>query len=115
MNNKDKVYKNTKVLARLYGEKISDIEKEIGLSTGYLSRKAKSLSIDSVYALAKHFDIPIGEFVETDYSEIFGKKLAAMDFCESVKEAQKTLSGSEILWYVNQIIEDHPEASPEEE
>lgn len=81
-----RIYENIKVLAKINNQKMSDVEKQICVSPGYLSRE-RGLKIDRVYALSKIFGVTINDLIEKDYKKEYKEKLALMEFkCPSCGE-----------------------------
>lgn len=86
---------NINYLTKLNDIKIGSLESYIGLSTGYISRTAKDgaarkLSIESVWKIAKFFDIDIGNLVETDLQEVKGNTFLLMKFINKVIRLTKS-------------------------
>ncbi len=80
--------------------RVGELERLIGVSTGYISRtarenSAKKLSIDIVWKLAKLFGIDIRTFVETNLSVPKSNSGMVIDFTD--KLCRQTISG-EITW-----------------
>lgn len=64
---------NIAFLAKKSGLRFGDLEKMLGISTGYISRTAKEnsakrLSIDVVWKIARLFEVDVRELIETDLS-----------------------------------------------
>jgi transcriptional regulator with XRE-family HTH domain len=92
----ERIYRNTKALANARNEQISDVEKMIGISTGYLSR-SRGLRIDKAIKIAFHFGITLDELISGRYWEEHEEQLAEMDLREAIKRAREFLSNEEIL------------------
>jgi transcriptional regulator with XRE-family HTH domain len=105
MDDREMIYENVKALAKINNQKLGDIETEIGVTKGYLSRKSKGLTIHNVHKLAKHFDITIDDLVSKDYWYEYRSRFAIDELDEAVKRAKKCLTGSVILAEVNKILE----------
>lgn len=65
--------RNISYLAKKNGIGIGDLEKILGISTGYISRTAKAtsgkrMSIDNVWRIARLFDVDLRLLIETDLS-----------------------------------------------
>ena len=104
MNLMETIYKNVKALAKLNHENLSDVEKAIGVSVGYLSR-SKGLKIEKVQALASHFGKGIDDLIVMDYWSVYRGEFAASDLRDAVKKAKKEIRGSKILEIVNEELE----------
>jgi len=62
-----RLHDNLRYSAMAKGIKISDLEKEMDVSPGYISRE-KALSLRSVYRASKFLDIPMETLIEEDLS-----------------------------------------------
>lgn len=69
----DLLHKNVKWLCKCRGMQMRDVEKEIGVSTGYLSR-SKNLGIDKVMKIAEIFGLTIDELMKKDFSYLDEQK-----------------------------------------
>lgn len=83
-----------------YNLRVGELERLIGVSTGYLSRtardnSAKKLSIDVVWKLARLFGIDIRTFVETNLSVPKSNSDMVIDFLD--KLCRQTING-DITW-----------------
>ena len=106
MESKEKIYRNVKTLAKIKNEKLSDVEEQVGLSQGYLSRcSGRGINIDNVYKLAKHFGITIEELITANYESVLKKESLKVELCEAVNNAKSVMNGMEILEIVNKELE----------
>ena len=104
MDTMEMIYKNVKALAKLNHENLSDVERAIGVSVGYLSR-CKSLKIEKIQALASHFGKGIDDLIVMDYWSVYREEFAASDLRDAVKRTKKVIRGSKILEIVNEELE----------
>lgn len=72
-----KICRNVKYLCLIYGEKLGDVEKAIGVSPGYISRThkdASDFSICKAKRLADYFTIPVSFLYEIDYCKMYHER-----------------------------------------
>lgn len=100
----DRIYKNVKALARINKKELGKIEKEAGLSVGYLSRRKKGLDIEKVANLADQFGLTIDELVNVDYAEKLKKDISKIMLKGAVEASMKALDSKEILIVVNEAM-----------
>lgn len=64
----ERIANNARFLCRTQGRRINDMEKAVGVSTGYLSRiKGKeTLRIDTGYALADYLGVNMDDLIKTN-------------------------------------------------
>ena len=106
MNIREKIYENVRALCKLHNEYLGVIEKDIaGISPGYLSRKTKALKVETVYTIAKHFNVTIDDLIERDYWEIYKTQFAEAELNDAVRLAKKAMRGCDVLEVVNRILE----------
>ena len=65
MNIRERIYENTKALAKAKGLSMKEIEDAIGVTTGYLSKVSKRLSIDKIEKLVNVLGVSFAELLET--------------------------------------------------
>lgn len=92
--------KNMAFLLKKYNLKMGDLEKVLGISTGYISRTAKEnstkkLSIDVVWKMAELFEVSIDKLISDDISELNGNVGMLVDFMEKLKHQTECV---EIEW-----------------
>ena len=97
MDLRERIYENTKALAKLRGIKISDVEKQIGVSTGYLSKTSKCLTVEKIYRIATVFGVTIDSLIKEDYAEICKERFAEYDLQEAVKAAKEVITEPHLL------------------
>lgn len=106
MNIKERIYENTKALCGIRNEKLGDVERNVGLSIGCLSRINIGIKIENAYRIAKYFDVTIDDLIEHDYGEEYKELLAEKELNEAVKRAKKAMRGCDVLKVVNKILEE---------
>lgn len=104
MEIQETIYRNVKALAKLKHEKISDVEKEIGVSTGYLSR-TKGLGLEKVQKLACHFGKGIDDLITMDYWSVYGAEIAEDGLREAVRMMKDISSEYAILNIVREELQ----------
>lgn len=106
MEVKERIYENTKALSKIKRIPMAEIEEKIDVSTGYLSKASKKLSIEKVMRLANVLDVSIDELINGDFWEIYKKELAESELKEAVERAKRAMRGADVLEIVNRILED---------
>ena len=66
-NYAEEIYTNVKTLLKLQDKSIGTLEKELNLSSGYLSRRC-NYNINVVYDISKSLGVSIEDLIEKDYS-----------------------------------------------
>lgn len=77
------IYRNVKTLVKIRGIHLSDIEKECGMSIGYLSR-GKNLSSLHLIKLSEIFGVSIDDLLKKDLTSSFRSD-------ELIQKLEKTL------------------------
>lgn len=115
MNNvMETIYRNVKALAAINGLKLMDVEKDAGLSVGYLSR-CKSLDVNALVELARMLDVGVEELISCDFTEELTRKEILCDLKAAVLRAKKHFTEAGILQFVeNACREAEPEEATEE-
>lgn len=67
------IYYNVKMLAKKEGMNLGEVEKQIGISQGYLSR-LKCVSAEVVVKLSKLFEVPIEDLMTKDMGSSIQKE-----------------------------------------
>ena len=100
-------YQNVKLMAKEKGIKMKDIEKYLGVCSGYFSRNRKNnnvAGIDKAFILAEFFGVTVEELL----SDTLEKKLKApavkADLLKAITRAEDVFSREEII----QIIRESP-------
>ena len=93
--------KNLAFLLKKYKLKMGDLEKTLGISTGYISRttkenSVKKLSIDVVWKIAELFEISVDRLINDDISELSGNIRMLADFIDKLYNQTKS---EDIEWY----------------
>jgi len=83
---------NTRFLCSYKGIKLGEIEQEIGVSCGYLSRLKgkKQLSVDKAYKIANLLDVGIDELSSLDLA----KKRRIMELKEELASLEKEVDNA---------------------
>lgn len=97
MGLRERIYENTKALARLRGIKVSEVEKQIGVSVGYLSRTSKCLTVEKTYKIATLFGVTIDSLIKENYAEICKERFAEYDLRDAVKAAKEVITEPNLL------------------
>ena len=84
MDANKQLYLNVKALCKANGMKMSDIENEICVTKGYLSR-TKGVSLSALIKIANIFDVSVDDILTGD----FGKKVEIKESVEELKSAVK--------------------------
>ena len=105
MNIREMVYENTRALAKLNHRKISDIEREIGVSAGYLSRVKRGFSIEHVAKLAQIFSVTIDDMTYGNYWEKYKQDFAVNELKDAIRRAQKSMTDRQIHDVVEKYLE----------
>lgn len=87
--NKNRIIENIYFLAKEKGLKMGDIEKNAGVSPGYLSRINKSDStsipgIDLMYYIAQQLGVSVDTLLEAHYEQLTKADKYALDFIQKV-------------------------------
>lgn len=93
------VCRNVRLLAKSQGYKMKDVERAAGLSVGYFNRCSKnrsSTSIDTVYALARLFDVPVDYLISDSCEKSIKAVLTKITLSDVVKLASEVLSKDEM-------------------
>lgn len=106
MNIRERIYENTRALAKVKNLSMKEIEDEVGVSSGYLSKVSKHMSIEKIEKLSNVLGVSIGELTENDFLELYKKELAESELQKAVERAKKAMRGFDVLEIVNRILED---------
>lgn len=107
MDIKERIYENTKALSKIKRIPMAEIEEKIDVSTGYLSRATKKVSIEKLMKLANVLDVSIDELINVDFWETYKKEFAELELKEAVERAKRSMRGVDILEIVNRILDDN--------
>lgn len=66
---------NIKALCKLDNVKISDLEKELGRSKGYINHVKEDIRLSEALKIADRFKISLEELMNSDYPKMLNKKL----------------------------------------
>jgi hypothetical protein len=110
MSIREQIYKNVKALAQLNGREMKDVEKSIGRTPGYLSRKNSSLNVLDLITLAQMFNVSVDDMINGDYEKELKTHLAAETLENAVNDAIFYFSDEKI----RQIVERRLKTEDEE-
>ena len=99
MNVMETIYKNVKALAAINSMNLKDVEKDVGLSVGYLSR-CKSLDVVALIGLARMFDVTVEELISCDFTEELAKTEIMYDLKAVVLRAKKHFPEERLIAFV---------------
>ena len=94
------LYYNVKLLAKAKGLKMMEVEKAAGLAIGYFSRCNQcrnSTSIDTVYALAKLFNVSIDDLISDTYEKRMKIALVKSAIADAISLASEVFTKEEII------------------
>ena len=66
---------NIKALCKLNNVKISDLEKELGRSKGYINHVKEDIRLSEALKIADRFKISLEELMNSDYPKMLNEKL----------------------------------------
>ena len=66
---------NIKALCRLNNVKISELEKELGRSKGYINHVKEDIRLSEVLKIADRFEVSLEELMNGDYPKQLNEKL----------------------------------------
>lgn len=96
---------NVRALAAEKGITIWDVEKNAGLSRGYLSRTQTDLGIERVNRLAAYFGVTLDELVNGGSWKQNLRSAAIKALQEAVETASMCMTGDEIRREVEALLE----------
>ena len=93
MRPSEQIIKNAVFLCKVNKKKIGDMEKEIGVSPGYLSRCKgwKTISVDTAMRIAKYLDLTLNDLIYRDIETLFAieeKQSQIAKLYEEIKELE---------------------------
>lgn len=91
------VYRNVKALAFLQNRDMKDIEKAVGHTPGFLSRKRNGLDIDTVIKLCKELDVGMDDMLHKDFTHELVKQKSVDDLHKSLDAALQYFEDSELV------------------
>lgn len=91
------VYRNVKALAFLQNRDMKDIEKAVGHTPGFLSRKRNALDIDTVIKLCKELDVGMDDMLHKDFTHELVKKQAEAELHKALDTAMQYFEDSELV------------------
>ena len=94
------LYYNVKLLAKAKGLKMMEVEKAAGLAIGYFSRCNQcrnSTSIDTVYALAKLFNVSIDDLISDTFEKRMKIAVAKTTIADAISIASEIFTKEEII------------------
>ena len=109
MDVNEKIYRNVKALTKINGEEMQDVEKSLGKSPGYLSRKRTKISAEMLVQLGQIFETPIEDMIGGDFERQLAIKNTIISLREAVEAARVYLSREAILNTVEPLLEDEKE------
>ena len=80
----NKVYRNVKALAKSKDMKLADVEAQAGVTTGYLSRKGKRISVETLIKLANALGVSTDELLTKDYETELNEQLARHNLRDAI-------------------------------
>ena len=104
MNVNEKIYRNVKALCKIYGRDMKAVEKEIGRTPGYLSRKSTKVDVETLINLANIFVIPFGELTSGDFEHELAKKETIEGLKSAVSKATQFLTVEGIMNVINPLL-----------
>lgn len=66
---------NIKALCKLNNVKISELEKELGRSKGYINHVKKDIRLSEALKIADRFEVSLDELLNGDYPKMLNEKL----------------------------------------
>ena len=104
MNINEKLHANVKAQAKLNGVNLGDVEKEAGVSVGYLGRKNSIISVELLIRLAEILDVGVSRLLEEDIEHELEMKEAVSAFWEAVNGMSKYYSDESIRTLLENIL-----------
>ena len=111
MDINEKIYRNVKALSKINGTDLKDVEKEIGNSAGYLSRKSTKISVEALIKLSEIFEVSADELMYSDFEHELQQKIAMDNLRDAVVAASAFFNREGILMFVQNAL---PEAKADE-
>jgi transcriptional regulator with XRE-family HTH domain len=105
MNINERIHWNVKALCKLKGKNIKDIEKELGRSTGYLSRKTTIIDVKMLLKLSEIFDVPTDEILHGDFNHEVVLKETVETLKSAVLNAKQYFNEDAIMNVITPLIE----------
>ena len=105
----EQFYRNIKFLCKFNHIRMNELEKQLDISIGYLSKTAKhrkNLSIEKIAKISEILGVTVDDLINRDYAKELKLPLARTDFIESYTNLRELIPREEIIGIINKIDKD---------
>ena len=98
------IYKNIKVLCKIKHIKMNELETQIGLSCGYLSRMGKKrITVDRIDKAAEILGVTVDDLLHKNLEDELELPIAKQEFVEGYLLLKRFVSKEEIIKIMSEV------------